>query len=478
MDQIMPQSFTDSDLTQLSIEELEQQVIFGEWQRLRNYSTRSRQRTGLLLEQLGYDPGMAAHRTVGVVGSKGKGTASAYASAALYGMGYRVGTVMSPGVLSNADRIRVNGAVLEETTRGSMLLQIERARRRLPGATAESGYLAPTGLFIIAAMLAFAEARVDVVVAEAGIGGRSDDLSHWPLDAVVLTEIFGEHLDLLGPGILDVARDKSAVITPATSVAVSLRQREDVGEVLKTRAADTQTPLVNVATEALDLLGHLPEGHSRQNAAAGVTAALQVHRGSHYEAPQQAASGPMSDPAGAVDVPKLEAVLQSVRYPGRLSTHDVLPDSAAESDVSRMRCVVDSAVSAAGLSAALDYSRHVLGEGPDQVLVCLPPGKDLPGFIHALSTVDCRRVFVELPGAYTGVPDRSEWPDEPGWEWISLEDLDSAGIHQTAGSNQLLNELTRGHTLAAGTVLFSSLVLRTLRAETNQLFHAVDPPEV
>src|SRR5690625_5048772 len=90
------------------LDEYEEIVIFDEWRTLRHVSSRSLARTRALLQVLGYAPDDVGHSTLGVVGSKGKGTAAAYASAALAGLGHRVGTVMSPGVISNADRIRID----------------------------------------------------------------------------------------------------------------------------------------------------------------------------------------------------------------------------------------------------------------------------------------------------------------------------------------------------------------------------------
>ena len=113
---------------------------------------------------------------------------------------------MSPGTVSNADRIRIDGVAIDDTVRRRALQRIQCAREQLPEVAQDSGYLAPTGLFMVMAMLIFAEAGVDVVVAEAGIGGASDDLSHWRLDAVAVTAVFGEHLDLL---VTDACRCRS-----------------------------------------------------------------------------------------------------------------------------------------------------------------------------------------------------------------------------------------------------------------------------
>ncbi|WP_150463056.1 folylpolyglutamate synthase/dihydrofolate synthase family protein [Nesterenkonia ebinurensis] len=479
-------------LAALPTEQLEEHVVFAEWRALRGVSARSLGRTRALMDVLGYDPQAAPHRTIGVVGSKGKGTACAYASAALAGLGHRVGTVMSPGVLSNADRIRMDGLVLESQVRRRLLLRIAQGQAQLPPATAETGYLAPTGLFLLMGFLAAAEAGCEVLVAEAGIGGASDDLSQWSLDAVVVTGIFAEHLDLLGPTVANIARNKAAVITTRTQLAVCCPQTPEVAEVIAQRCAETGTELAHANHDAGVLIPHLPEGFQRQNAAAGITAALRLSRSKNAAAEQPAPATshlgaekwqncdvagaelpphpdltpPMSHNMADLSPPlahRVQTVLASVRYPGRLSVHEV-PDAA-----SRSRCAVDSAVSGAGLRVALDFADQQLNH-VDQVLVCLPPGKDLAGFIAELEGFPGQKVFVELPGAYTGTPDRSEWPTGPGWGWLRLADLGAGGVHEAEGSDDLLDLLRRGDSLAVGTVLFTSLVLRSLRADAEALF--------
>lgn len=418
---------TLEQLAELPIAELEEAVIFSEWRELRRASTRSLTRTAALMTALDYEPTQPPHQVIGVVGSKGKGTAAAYASAALAGLGYRVGTVMSPGAVSNADRIRIAGRVVEEPVRRRVLLQIESARRQLPPATAESGYLAPTGLFLLMGMMIFAQEGIDVAVAEAGIGGASDDLSHWPLKGVVVTGIFAEHLEILGPTVADVARDKASVVTSSTRFCVCFPQSAEVAQILIQRCSSREAVLLESGLWEYRMVEHLPAGFGRTNAALGVAAARAFH-----------------GVVGAEQEADLLAALRSVQYPGRLSLHRF----------GEQECVVDSAVSAAGLDAALDYCRQTWGHQDHQVLVCLPPSKDLAGFIQRLRQFPGRKVFVKIPGAYTGMPERDAWP----WEWVTDDQLDSM--------------LRQGHTLAAGTVLFTSLVLRTLKVDAERLFLA------
>ncbi|TLP75520.1 hypothetical protein [Nesterenkonia sphaerica] len=455
----VPRADEQPPQTRQSLPELEEQVVFSEWRALRRKANRSLPRMRALMRVLDYTPEKATPRIIGVVGSKGKGTAAAYASAAAASRGMRVVTVMSPGVLSNADRIRINGVPAGKDLRGESLQALDHARQQLPAPTDVSGYLAPTGLFLLMGFLIAERVGADLVVAEAGIGGASDDLSHWPLETVVVTSIFGEHLDLLGPTVEDVARDKSAVITASTRRVVCCPQSAEVQAIIEQRCRRHGAELLSASGTAgtwlPQVVSHLPEGFARGNAAAGVLAGLYA-AGEDVRLPAQ-------------DLPQLGAAAQSVHYPGRLSVHQV-PPAASMDQAAPRRCVVDSAVSQSGLRAALDFAESALAE-PAQVLVSLPPGKDLPGFLQELKDRPGRKVFVELPGAYTGTPDRSAWPAGPEWDWITLGDVGGEAVHLAAASEQLLSLLRERDSLAVGTVLFTSLVLRSLGAQAQQLFN-------
>ncbi|WP_258934996.1 hypothetical protein [Nesterenkonia pannonica] len=273
-------------------------------------------------------------------------------------------------MLSNADRIRIDGRMVDEQTRRAALIRIEEARRRLPAADPDTGYLAPTGLFLLMGLLIFDELAVDAAVAEVGIGGASDDLSHWPLEAVVLTQIFGEHLDILGPTVSDVAEDKAAVMGARTRFCVSLADEHPaVPRGLGPRARCCCSPPLRPSSWC----GICRRGSSGAMRPAGVTAALRMAGGAH--APSETAEA-----------------LRTVNYPGRLSVHEA-PQG---------RCVVDSAVSGPGLEAALRFAEDQMG-GIDQVLVCLPPARTSRASSTHWANSGARR-FVELPGAYTGTP--------------------------------------------------------------------------
>src|SRR5690606_1660141 len=104
-------------------------------------------------------------------GTNGNGSPAGMCARALMRRGQRVGPYTSPHLVSVTERVRIDGAAVPE--------------RELQGATASVLAIEaeldpkprPLSFFevlTLAAALVFARHRVDVIVAEAGLGGRLD----------------------------------------------------------------------------------------------------------------------------------------------------------------------------------------------------------------------------------------------------------------------------------------------------------------
>jgi dihydrofolate synthase / folylpolyglutamate synthase len=418
-------------VTPEKIRAIEESIVFKERAEHRGTSSRSIARAALLVERLALRERLRGIPLLGVVGSKGKGTAAIFASAALASAGLKVGTVLSPGVISNIDRFRVDGRKPSEEDYLGVLAKLDETIDALDPVDPADGYLSPGGLFMLGGLDFLATAGCDVIVVEAGIGGASDELSLFDLDTVVVTGIFGEHLELLGPTVVDVAKNKSAVITAATRHAFTLTQTPEVQAVIAAQSLKVGAELTVVdPVLSIDDRRLFPPGFSGRNAELGTVAGLSLAEAIIGTRPSEKT---------------IVATIGSVVYPGRLSVH--------ETEAGRV--VVDSAVSRDGLVSALLFAELTFERKPEQVLVSLPRDKDLVGFIAELKDVDVRRVFVDLD-TQLKYPDRSEWP----WDWVDVADLPAL--------------LGSGDTLAIGTVSFSAEVLRVLEVDTDVLFSA--PP--
>ncbi|TYB41222.1 hypothetical protein [Actinomadura chibensis] len=389
-------------------------VFYREWERRAPGETRDLARARALADALGL---LAPDVPVlVVVGSKGKGTAATYASAFLAAAGLRVCTVTSPGLRSDRDRIRVDGRALSAAELDALRDVLDEAVAALPPPS--RGYLAPTGLFTLSGVLHAREVDADAIVLEAGMGGRSDEVSLFGPDVAAITPIFLEHAHILGGTPAEIAKEKLGVAGPDT-VVVSAPQSAEVtealGDVERMRPGDSGLPL-----------GLLPAGLGRTNAELGVVAARRL-------------------PGIAEPAPEtLRDVLASIVLPGRLSWHDV-PGTAT-------RLLVDSAIDRTGVAAALAAARRAWGE-IDHVVVCLPDHKDVDGAVAELDGLPV--TFARLPWPRLSFTR----PLPPGWEVV-----DAAAV-----TRESLAALGR-RVVVLGTVYFTGHVLGAVDASTERLF--------
>ncbi|MFC7729463.1 hypothetical protein [Actinomadura keratinilytica] len=409
------------------------EVFFREWRARRRGQQRDLDRARRVAGLLGL--GGLRLPVLTVVGSKGKGTAATYASACLAAAGWRVCTVTSPGLRGNTDRIRVDGRAVGEGGLRALGRRIEDALRRLPPPGA--GYLSPAGLFTVAGAAHGVGVGADALVLEAGMGGRSDEVSLFAPDVVAVTPIFGEHLGVLGGTVEAIAAEKAGVAARGTRAVVSAPQDPAVAGTLDGVVADRTGGAASVEYVTGEYVtgggevpaGALPPGLGRVSAAVGVTAGLRLLR---------ARGAPMPGAA------RLRSVLESVRLPGRLSWHR-LPGTATQ-------VLADSAIDGTGVAAALDAARARWG-AVDHALVCLPDHKDLDGAVAALEGLPV--TFVRLPYRHL----RFTRPLPPHWTVIDAADLTRERV---AGLGQRV--------AALGTVYFVGLVLDLVDADTGRLF--------
>jgi dihydrofolate synthase/folylpolyglutamate synthase len=370
-----------------------------------------------------------------LVGSKGKGTAAAYASAYLSAAGRRVVTITSPAHRSNRERIRVDGRAVANVEMERLAGRIAAGIDRLPERTPGHGYLAPSGLFIVAGMLHALATGADAVVLEAGRGGGSDEACLFTPSVAAITPIFEEHLGELGDSVAAIARDKASVIGPQTRAVLAAAQRAEVDPVLRATVAQITGGRVTVETVAPGVGGIpadlLPGGLGTANAELGCAAAQRLLDVTLSGRPPAA---------------RLRTALSSIVLPGRLSWHRV-PGTATG-------LLLDQAVTGAGTAAALATARRRWG-GIDHALVSLSDDKDLNGVMAELKGTPV--TFVRLNRSHLGFTRNIL----PGWAHIEEDQL---SLEMIAGLG--------GRVLAVGTFSFIALMLELLNAPTERLFTA------
>lgn len=138
-----------------------------------------------------------------VGGTNGKGSTCSMLEAILLAAGYKVGMYTSPHLLHYNERIRINGTNAADALITKQFARIESAREQVSLSYFEFSTLA--------ALLSFADAKVDVMVLEVGLGGRLDAVNIVDADCSIVTSVDIDHVDYLGDDREHIAWEKAHI---------------------------------------------------------------------------------------------------------------------------------------------------------------------------------------------------------------------------------------------------------------------------
>jgi len=186
----------------------------------------------ILLEGLG-DP-QTNYLKVQVAGTNGKGSVCAFLDSICNTAGIKTGTFTSPHLVSVTERIRINGCDISE----SDFARIASFVRVQSEWLVAHGRLESIPTFFeqvtAIALVAFAEASVELAILETGLGGRLDATTAANAEIVAITRIDYDHQEILGDRIEEIAAEKAAIIHPGCE-AVLGPQRPEILKILRDR---------------------------------------------------------------------------------------------------------------------------------------------------------------------------------------------------------------------------------------------------
>ncbi|HEY6984592.1 MAG TPA: bifunctional tetrahydrofolate synthase/dihydrofolate synthase, partial [Rhodanobacteraceae bacterium] len=171
-----------------------------------------------------------ARVVITVGGTNGKGSTVAFLEAMLHAGGQRVGAYTSPHLLRYNERVRVDGADVDDAALIDVFERIEAAR----GETALTYFEYGT----LAALLVFAQAKPDVALLEVGLGGRLDAVNLVDADAAIVTTVDLDHQDWLGNDRDSIGREKAGIFRAGRPAIVGESQppRGLLDEAVRVRA--------------------------------------------------------------------------------------------------------------------------------------------------------------------------------------------------------------------------------------------------
>ena len=186
-------------------------------------------------------------KSIHVGGTAGKGSTATMCAAILSAAGYRVGLHTKPHLHSVTERARIDGRAISEDRFAEMLSGMLGAIDSM--ASTEWGRPSYFELLVALAFRYFAEERVDAAVVEVGIGGSLDGTNVITPLVAVLTNVGGDHADVLGDTIEAIATDKSGIIKDKIPVVTAADNPEALA-VIRAAAERKRAPLTVVQEAA------------------------------------------------------------------------------------------------------------------------------------------------------------------------------------------------------------------------------------
>ncbi|MEO7349513.1 MAG: folylpolyglutamate synthase/dihydrofolate synthase family protein [Terrimesophilobacter sp.] len=169
-----------------------------------------------------------SYPVIHITGTNGKTSTARMAESILRAHGLRTGLMTSPHLVRMNERIVIDGEPISNEAFVANWDDIQPYLRMIDAELEQAGEL-PVTFFEALTVLAFAcfaDAPVDVVVLEVGMGGEWDSTNVADGQVAVFAPIDLDHTHRLGSTIAEIATTKAGIIKPAASV-VSARQTPD-----------------------------------------------------------------------------------------------------------------------------------------------------------------------------------------------------------------------------------------------------------
>lgn len=175
-----------------------------------------------------------AYRTIHIAGTNGKGSVSHFLAAILQKAGYRVGLYTSPHLVDFAERIRVNGQMIEQ----QYVVDFVAQHKDLFDEIEPSFFEATMAM----AFKYFADCHVDVAIIEVGLGGRLDSTNIIQPDLSIITNISFDHIEFLGDTLEKIAFEKAGIIKFKTPVVIG-EMHPETRPVFEKKALQENAPI-------------------------------------------------------------------------------------------------------------------------------------------------------------------------------------------------------------------------------------------
>ncbi len=156
-----------------------------------------------------------------VAGTNGKGSSCAMLEAILGEAGYRTGVYTSPHLVDFEERCRIRGEIVSATDLVANFARVECRRAQKDAEETVEISLTYFEFTTLAILQLLADAKLDVVILEVGLGGRLDAVNILDADCALITSIDLDHMELLGNTREAIGFEKAGVMRAGKPVVVS-----------------------------------------------------------------------------------------------------------------------------------------------------------------------------------------------------------------------------------------------------------------
>lgn len=175
-----------------------------------------------------------------IAGTNGKGSVAAMLYESLLDAKIRAGQFTSPYILDYTDRIQLAGRRAEYRELSPCFDEVRLAVERL----GERNF-SQFEITMAAAMLYYKAKRAEVVVLEAGLGGKLDctNVISSPM-LCIITSISHDHMGVLGSSIAEISAQKAGIIKRGVPVVLSACNPPEAVDIISRRAREMGSPLI------------------------------------------------------------------------------------------------------------------------------------------------------------------------------------------------------------------------------------------
>ncbi len=324
------------------------------------------------LEKVG-DP----HKDLNVIhvaGTNGKGSTIAMMEAMLSVHGLKTACFYSPCFFDVHDQIQLNGRYISETQLDQLFNRVKQAGL--------SGFLTDFELLTVLAFMAFEEFKADIVLLEAGMGGRFDSTNVVTPLLSIIPSIAIEHEQFLGTTLREVAYHKAGIIKQGVPVIIGNLEEESL-KVMKEECFDQKTSCWIESKDFMlkqdvyrDFEGNQLDGihigmkgqHQLLNGAIAIRAIIYLLKLKNK----------------TVDETKIRDALLNVSLQGRF-------------EIINNQLILDGAHNPASIRVLVDTIKKEFPNDSIHFFVGLIKGKNAVEILNILEEIDAKFTFVDFP---------------------------------------------------------------------------------